>query len=615
MKGLRQTNRMGRGFTLVEVLIAAMLVAIVIGMLLIPIVNSIGYFRAATARGDAQNVARNALDTMAGELSEAAYVWQDMDDNTLLAFAPPLRVDPSDPNSQIVTPPRPDWDHAVRYWRALHNPTYNYSAGTTLSQPNPYFLARTVVEHPSEEDDAWNTGDDPRHNRNRAWADLMNNPNTPGYQAGVNWSPITRIVHTDVDRKWGGGVGYRDKTLQPGYPYLEMTWNPSDHPEGPVRFYRDSVVGLTPNSVDYSVPQLQFEPMIVSGEWLTPGPDHSTYLAHYPLWRLGVPYTSWTALQGENPVFPDPTVLDQVKDWVRDPFLVIYRYGAGVPGVSVGQYAPIGIGCFDWRSRTMKVINPHVYTGMPIYDTYDYPARSWDPLKAVDIAFDVDWVNGAMRFDFPPYHAELTPPRTDDQPVVVEGKALKEGPGGPLDYPLPLASPEWWETRVGGTALYHFLLPDSVSVRLDSNGDGRPDRALQRVHRTPRDYSDEFQVGLDPVANGDATQPKYGYIRLPAHLSLWVSKQIDGKPTRVWIATKDIPTFWIYYRWRSNGVVPAGLGLDGEKPDLVSAYYRTASVIDINLTVARTGPRGSQAAHMTRRVKLQNVIREIREGK
>jgi len=80
--------RAGRGaFTLVEVLIAAMLAAIVIGMLLIPIGNSIGYFRTATARGDAQNVARNALDTMAGELSEAAYVWQDMDDNTLLAFS------------------------------------------------------------------------------------------------------------------------------------------------------------------------------------------------------------------------------------------------------------------------------------------------------------------------------------------------------------------------------------------------------------------------------------------------------------------------------------------------------------------------------------------------
>jgi len=337
-------------------------------------------------------------------------------------------------------------------------------------------------------------------------------------------------------------------------------------------------------------------------------------------------------------VFPDPTVLDQVQGWVRDPFLVIYRYhsvgvdsaphhrlphrrngdGAGGDSNPTGEYALIGIGCFDWRSRTMKVIDPYAYTGTPIYDTYDYPARSWDPKKAADIAFNVDWVNGTMRSDFPPYHAELLPPRTADQPVVVEGKDLKLRqlqPNGPVDYPLPLANPEWWETRAGSTALYYFLLPDSVSVRVDSTGDGRPDRALQRVHRTPRDYSDEFQVGLDPGAgDGDPAQPKYGYIRLPAHLSLWDQEEDqDGKPTRVWTATKDVAKFWIYYRWRNNGVVPATA--QDEKPDLVSAYYRTASVLDINLTVARIGPRGAQAAHMTRRVKLQNVIREIREGK
>jgi prepilin-type N-terminal cleavage/methylation domain-containing protein len=77
-----------RGFTLVEVLTAVFLVALLLGLLLIPIGNSIGYFRTATARGDAQTVARNSLEAMAREISEAAYVWQDMNDNTMLAFAP-----------------------------------------------------------------------------------------------------------------------------------------------------------------------------------------------------------------------------------------------------------------------------------------------------------------------------------------------------------------------------------------------------------------------------------------------------------------------------------------------------------------------------------------------
>lgn len=588
MGGWKQQTDRRHGFTLVEVLTAVVLVSVLIGLLLIPLGNSIGYFRTATARGDAQTVARNALEAMAREISEAAYVWQDMNDNTMIAFAPPLRVDPEDPNSEIVTPPRPDWSRAVRYWRALHNPTYNYSVGTTLAQPNPYFLARTVVEDPFKEDDEWNTGDLWWYNRNLAWAEAMNQEPD---QANVNWAPLTRIVSMDVDRKRGGAVGARDSTLQPGYPYLEATWN---HTDALPRFYRDRVVGLTPDAVDYDVPSLTFEPLVVSGEWLTPGPDKSTYLAHYPLWRLGVPYQSWTALQaGENPVFGSIAA----PDWARDPFLVIYRYGPAAQ-----RYAPVGIGCFDPRSRTMKVIDYH--SGVVIYDTWQYPLRAQGTL----LGFDVDWINGALRFDFPPYHAESG--RTEDRPIEVAGSTLTAATAkddvAVFDYPLVQ---EWWGTRSGGQALTYFLLPDRVTVRIDSNGDGQPDRALKRVYRTPRDYADEFQVGLNPAATGATglAEPKYGCIRLPAHLADFDDTNSQNRK------------FWIYYRWRNNGIVPAGQGLEEEKPDLISAYYHTGAVIDISLTVtranpsARAGQRVAQSAHMTRRVKLQHVIREVRD--
>jgi hypothetical protein len=74
-------------------------------------------------------------------------------------------------------------------------------------------------------------------------------------------------------------------------------------------------------------------------------------------------------------------------------------------------------------------------------------------------------------------------------------------------------------------------------------------------------------------------------------------------------------------------VVAAGAPLEGQKPDLISAYYRTAAVLDINLSVTRADPAAAtrpsfisewlgvqavgQAAHMSRRVKLQNLLRRI----
>jgi len=72
--------------------------------------------------------------------------------------------------------------------------------------------------------------------------------------------------------------------------------------------------------------------------------------------------------------------------------------------------------------------------------------------------------------------------------------------------------------------------------------------------------------------------------------------------------------YYIDFLWRSNGLWADGV----EYPDLVSAYYRTAAVLDISLTVTRADPgaqagqRIAQSAHMMRRVKLRNLLREIR---
>jgi len=588
------------GFTLMELLVTIGLLMIVMGLLMYPLVSSFGYFRSATARADAESVARLAMDTMARELAEAMYVQLDMYDSSMIGFVPPLRVNPNDPNSEIVSPPRPDWSRAIRYWRALHDPERNYDPGGHLGPGNTFYIARTVVPDPFTVEDRWN-----RWNRRWAASESTDALTANGVSAG--WAPINRLVHTDVDWRFEGDlVGARNVTLQPGYPYLAVKYEyGSPLPAAGVRAYRAAAVGLTPNALDYDVSRLEFNPVVVSGEWLRPvetanGPDLSVYTSRYPLWRLGTPYSGWSRL-AEGPASLVPA---SARSWARDPFLIIQRFD-----VDRNEYQLWRVGAFDPRTRTMKVLDP--VTGRQVYDTGLYPYRL-DPeaVGSPSVAFGItenDWIDGTVRFAFPPPQA--------DQNLMAAGMPLKvtaadlapAAVGSQVLHDFPLLSK--WKNRSSGDQLAFFLVSDSVRVRVDTVDDGLdlPDRMLKRVYTTPRDYSDEFQVGVDPAVGGPtAAVPAYGWVRLPAHLA-------DGRKP-----DDGTATFLVDYRWRSNGVwVKNAQYPNGhEYPDLVSAYYRTDAVIDICLTVNRADPTASaetriaQSADMTRRVKLRNLVRE-----
>ncbi len=609
----------GAGFTLVEVLVTTALLVIVLGLLLYyPIMSSFSYFRSASARADAQSAARIALDAMARELTEAMYVQLDMYDSSMMAFIPPLRVDRDDPNSDIVMPPRPDWERAVRFWRALHDPTANYSTGDHLTTGNTYYLARTVITRlPDDAEDALGpfVTDDPWNRWNDDWAAELS-----GYGANGkdNWAAINRMVHTDVDwRAATGSVARRNVTLQPGYPYLYVQYlgdlGMVSRAEA-TRLYRGAAVALTPNALDYDVTRLEFAPMAVSGEWLRPIPaagseDPSVYRAQYPLWRQGTPSTGWSALAESLEV--------EFPSWARDPFLLIdgYRYrGAGL----VRQTA---IGMFDPDSRTMKVLDlADLREGVSpenaawIYDTDQYyqasPRSLW---RDVDwTGFGVDWTEGSVRFDFPPPVDAYPGDLYMIEPSQLMASNSVDG-GEKLDVPLP-----FWEYRDAGTAdtvLETFILPETVELWTDTDEDagpdvtmtGVPDRLLTRVDCTPREGSYQFQLGIEPAVGGlSGYVPSYGWLRLPTSFG-------EGDDPRN-------HTFWVNFRWHDNGVWgdPDGDGNSDYYWDLVSAYYRTAAILDISLTVTRSDPnarldeRIAQSANMTRRVKLHNMLRRVR---
>ena len=605
------------GFTLIEILITIGLLTIVLALLFIPISSSLGYFRTATARADAQTVARAALDSIARELSEAMAVQLDMYDGSMIAFIPPLRLDPSDPNSEIVTPPRPDWDRAIRFWQALNDPTRNYNPGAYLEPSNMYFLARTVIDAPSYQGDAWNRW-------NKRWEkelnDLILTTGVPrGFARDSQWWAIPRAVNSDIDATYDRTsgklvIGRRNRTLQPGYPYLMVVseYGPKLPVEG-VRKYRDLVVGLTPNAPEYDVPQLSFTPTAVSGERLRPidgadGPNGCVYRAGYPLWRQGTAYTGWSAFAGNQQLI-DTMKYFGMEEWARDPFLLIARYVPGGPG-QPGAYEMQGIGAFDPRTRTMRVLD--LARGVA-YDTVGYPASRPRPLDIVLdrtipwFGFGIDWADGSLRFDFPavlrvndPSDTSATLPKLD--------LADPEHPRIALD--------SYWQSYVPSNDLFVLVIPGSVSVRrVEMTQDALTKlwrttfiSSLKQVYCLPREGRDEFQLGLDPAETG-AAGPRYGFIRLPKTLSGGASVDANTK-------------LWIEYRWRNNGVMPKPK-LDEawvEKPDMIAAYYRTDAVIDVSITVSRADPsapvgkRIAQSAFLTRRVKLHNLLREIRYG-
>ncbi|MCJ7821569.1 MAG: hypothetical protein MUQ26_00550, partial [Armatimonadetes bacterium] len=191
---------------------------------------------------------------------------------------------------------------------------------------------------------------------------------------------------------------------------------------------------------------------------------------------------------------------------------------------------------------------------------------------------------------------------------VLEGRLHFEfDDGSKFDLPLPL-----WEYRLtAGEVLDAFVIADTVEVWTDTDTGagmtGVPDRLLTRVSCTPRQNSYQCQLGTDPAAGGSATTtPNYGWLRLPEDFA--AGDAVENH------------TFWVNFRWHDNGVW-ADIDGDGDSEycwDLVSAYYRTAAILDIGLTVTRSDPRArlderiAQSANMTRRVKLHNMLRRVR---
>jgi hypothetical protein len=110
--------------------------------------------------------------------------------------------------------------------------------------------------------------------------------------------------------------------------------------------------------------------------------------------------SGWSSLSEYLPV----PITSEISGVAYDPFLLVYRYNPAADP-KYRQYVLRSVCWFDRRSRSMRVYDVQtdgeglVTGGSEVYDTYAYPFRG----TPEGTAFNVDWIQGMVRFDFPPY--------------------------------------------------------------------------------------------------------------------------------------------------------------------------------------------------------------------
>jgi prepilin-type N-terminal cleavage/methylation domain-containing protein len=125
------------GFTLVEVLTALAIMAVLGGLLAFPFVNGLQYLNKGRTRTDVQLAARTAMDTLARSLATAHEVYINPADPTLCVYVP------AKPNT---FPPQPD-TKIVRFWQVLerrHQNTTDYAPTETNANLDASLLRPTT---------------------------------------------------------------------------------------------------------------------------------------------------------------------------------------------------------------------------------------------------------------------------------------------------------------------------------------------------------------------------------------------------------------------------------------------------------------------------------------
>jgi prepilin-type N-terminal cleavage/methylation domain-containing protein len=111
VKSSRRLLHSRSGFTLIEILTALVIVAVLAAVVAYPFISGLNYLGKGNARTDAQAVARQTMDTLARTLSQAMEVYVSPEDPTVIAYV----------NARAGKFPSQPENTIIRYWQVLRS--------------------------------------------------------------------------------------------------------------------------------------------------------------------------------------------------------------------------------------------------------------------------------------------------------------------------------------------------------------------------------------------------------------------------------------------------------------------------------------------------------------
>jgi hypothetical protein len=372
-----------RGVTLTELLVVAGLLFLVLTLLIVPMIGGLNLMEQGESKTDVQTAGRRAMSTMSRELAQAMYVFDLPADGSQITFVVPSGSPPPAPAG--VSQP------AVRYERFV----------TRFIPGSPWRASEVVGRVELTEEEA------------------------------QDFSAPDPAQKPDFDR-------FRD-------PPIILATYPTD-PGAPVPLTasaRRRVRSLTPNSLGFEVPVLQFSPRVIEDDPARPvrtaaGFDYSVLASEFGLW-MSPRQTDTSFERAQFPpdafydrFFPQPVSLVEVWRGQRLMYHTVVEWeGSGASRqmrqLSVVQHThPEDPSNHEGEDKQLS-------RGLA-YPVASYPAR--DP-RAPDTGggiysfqhlygFGIDYDRGLLRFAFP----GSTPPDFRTARETVTG-----GPG--VEYVLP----------------------------------------------------------------------------------------------------------------------------------------------------------------------------------
>ncbi|HEX3000197.1 MAG TPA: prepilin-type N-terminal cleavage/methylation domain-containing protein, partial [Armatimonadota bacterium] len=141
-----------RGMTLAELLVAMTILAILFALLFMPLLKSFGFIHTSNVRMEAQNVGRSLFESLTREMSDATYIYDNLDDPTQSSLVMVLpqgagananQPDPSNPTAPpnkvpMLLVPGPGMDYSVTTPLHVHYQLALTKAQDKDGNPLPY---------------------------------------------------------------------------------------------------------------------------------------------------------------------------------------------------------------------------------------------------------------------------------------------------------------------------------------------------------------------------------------------------------------------------------------------------------------------------------------------